>query len=588
MIDRNVAPNRFHPLLAVLITSAALSAAPAVASEDFQVNITTSENQQYSDVAHDTTGRFLIAWTSWPNDPYREMVHRRVYEADGTPATGELAVGSESDVFQLDAHVCGLADGGWVLAWRARTSTDGTGGIRAQRIAADGSPSGSVIVVSTDSLLADTFVRGAVNLDVACLPDGGFFVGYSEGFAPDRESIFEIDVYGRRFDSAGAPLGSSFTVNQDTEGDQGNFGGVAVESSLDGSVVVVWSSNCPVGASSAGCPVEPDGSASSTQARLYAPDGTPGDEFRANTTTEGTQGSHGVAAAFDDDGNFVLAWYDGDLSSGSCDGFLPCGGISAQQYDASGNPLGEEFRVNTAAGRNLHPVVSHDASGGLLFVWERSGPPATETEALVARRFSNDGKPRGGEFLVTSNPPNSDRDPRISAGNGNYVVTWSNYGGADGSAVGVFARVISLDNPTCPGTAASDCRTGAAKLRARIDDESGHTRLRWKWTGSNAGDLRSLEGALGFAMCFYDGDSLVESAASAPDARCGEGSCWNVLDDREIFRKALRGGAGLRRVRLMESSIVSRLEGYDVKPRVARRWDAQFRSGDGRCWQAAE
>jgi hypothetical protein len=225
MIDRNVAPNRFHPLLALLIASAALSAAPAVASEDFQVNITTSENQQYSDVAHDTTGRFLIAWTSWPNDPYREMVHRRVYEADGTPATGELAVGSESDVFQLDAHVCGLADGGWVLAWRARTSTDGTGGIRAQRIAADGSPSGSVIVVSSDSLLADTFVRGAVNLDVACLPDGGFFVGYSEGFAPDRESIFEIDVYGRRFDSAGAPLGSSFTVNQDTEGDQGNFGG---------------------------------------------------------------------------------------------------------------------------------------------------------------------------------------------------------------------------------------------------------------------------------------------------------------------------------------------------------------------------
>ena len=572
----------------VFFAAAALLATNAGASEDFQVNVTTSENQEYSDVAHDTTGRFLIAWTSWPNNPNREMVHRRVFEADGTPATGELGVGAPTDVWQNEAHVCGLADGGWLLAWRARTSNDGTGGVRAQKIAADGSLSGSEIVVSSDSLTTDIFIRQSVNLDVTCLPDGGFFVAWSEGFAPDHASLFEMDVHGRRYDASGAPVGSPFVVNEDTEGDQGNFGGVAVESSAAGSVVVVWSSNCPVGASMVTCTVEPDGSASSTQARLFAPDGTPGDEFRANTTTEGTQGSHGLAAAFDDDGNFVIAWYDGDLSTGSCDGFLPCGGISAQRYDADGNALGSEFRVNTAAGRNVHPVVSHDASGGLLFVWERSGPPANEPEALVARRFSSDGKPRGGEFLVTSNPPRSDRDPRISASGGNYVVTWSNYQAVDGSAVGVFARVISLDNPTCPSAAATDCRNGAARLRARIDDETGFTRLRWKWNGSEAGDLRSLQGTLGFAMCFYDGESLVESASSAPDARCGKGSCWNVLDDREVFHKALRGGAGLRRVRLMENSIVTRAEGYEVRPRVARGWNAQFRSGDGRCWEAGE
>ena len=189
---------------------------------------------------------------------------------------------------------------------------------------------------------------------------------------------------------------------------------------------------------------------------------------------------------------------------------------------------------------------------------------------------------------MTSNPPRSDRNPSISAGNGNYAVTWSNYNGADGSAVGVFARVISLDSPDCPETLATACRNGEARLRARVDDETGQTRLRWKWTGNDAGDLRSLEGTLGFAMCLYEGDALVESGASAPDARCGQGSCWNVDSDSEVFSKGLRGRAGLRRVKLTEDSIAARLEGYDVKPRVARGWNAQFRAGDGRCWEAGE
>ena len=61
-------------------------------------------------------------------------------------------------------------------------------------------------------------------------------------------------------------------------------------------------------------------------------------EFRVNTYTAIDQMT--PALAMNDDGNIVIAWQS-NLQDGS---FF---GIYAQRYDRYGNPVGDEFRVNT-------------------------------------------------------------------------------------------------------------------------------------------------------------------------------------------------------------------------------------------------
>src|SRR5215217_644090 len=61
-----------------------------------------------------------------------------------------------------------------------------------------------------------------------------------------------------------------------------------------------------------------------------------GGEFQPNTTIEGAQNR--PAVAMDGDGDYVIAW---DSQSGyDLD-------VYARRYDAGGNALGDEFRVNT-------------------------------------------------------------------------------------------------------------------------------------------------------------------------------------------------------------------------------------------------
>ena len=81
-----------------------------------------------------------------------------------------------------------------------------------------------------------------------------------------------------------------------------------------------------------------------------------GDAFRANTHAEGDQ--YHCAAAMDPNGGFLITWtsHDGDA-----------GGIFARRFDASGTPIGDEFRVNeTTDGNQQASRVTMEADGAAL------------------------------------------------------------------------------------------------------------------------------------------------------------------------------------------------------------------------------
>ena len=148
---------------------------------------------------------------------------------------------------------------------------------------------------------------------IAAIPNGGFVVVWQS-----EQDGSSYGVFGQRYASFGAALGTEFRVNTYTTSQQW-YPSVAVDAS--GSFVVVWSS------------VGQDGSSSGVFGQRYVSSGAPlGAEFRVNTHTTSDQRFPSVAA--DSAGNFVVVWqsYNQD---GSGDGVL------GQRHDSSVRPLAQ-------------------------------------------------------------------------------------------------------------------------------------------------------------------------------------------------------------------------------------------------------
>jgi hypothetical protein len=177
-------------------------------------------------------------------------------------------------------------------------------------------------------------------------------------------------------------------------------------------------------------------------ARGAGAQGSPvGPEFRVNTHTMGSQEQAAVAS--DAAGDFVVAWLSlGQEGSG---GFA---GVFAQRFDASGVPLGPEFRVNTYTTDNQsNPKVAVDGSGSFVVVWESYGQDGSYG-GVFGQRFQSSGAPAGPEFRVNTYTTASQFYPSVAAdAAGGFVVVWSSFG-QDGAYTGVFGQRFAAGGAT--------------------------------------------------------------------------------------------------------------------------------------------
>jgi hypothetical protein len=151
-----------------------------------------------------------------------------------------------------------------------------------------------------------------------------------------------------------------------------------------------------------------------------------GVEFRVNSQVGDHQ--YEPAIATDASGSFVVVW---ESRSGEGDGF----GIFAQRYDATGNPLGGEFLVNTVtAGDQRHASVAAAPVGEFVVVWDSQA-------SVFGQRYDSEGKRVGGQFLVNAPRPEEGASEPSTAmdASGDFVVAWL---GPDGDYTGVFARLF--------------------------------------------------------------------------------------------------------------------------------------------------
>jgi len=367
--------------------------------EEFQVNMTTTDDQKEPQVAADANGNYVVVWESGGFGA--KDVYARQFYADGTPVDDEFLVNTITTANdQKKATVAVSASGDFVVVWES--GGPGAKDVYARQFNADGTAVDDEFLVNTITTANDQKEPG-VGID-----DAGNFVIVWESGEPGAK-----DVYARQFNADGTAVDDEFLVNTITTANDQKKAAVAVSAS--GDFVVVWES---------GGPGDKD-----VYARQFNADGTAvDDEFLVNTTTSNEQKEPDVA--IDDAGKFVVVWEgrDADMK-----------GVFFQRFDSDGSKLGIETGVNTTtSGDQKRPVVTMDTERDFVIAWEGNG--ALDDSGVHAQRYDSAGNAVGGEFLV--NTETADKQERVSVttdSDGDLVVVWDSMG-QDGDKDGVYAQ----------------------------------------------------------------------------------------------------------------------------------------------------
>jgi hypothetical protein len=384
---------------------------------EFRVNTYTTNNQNVPSVAMDADGDFVIAWSGAGQSDSTSIFAQR-YHATGVPQGDEFRVNTYTTGGQNSPSVAMGADGDFVVAWESN-GQDGSGvGVYAQRYNAAGVPQGTEFHVNTYTTNNQSFSKVALDAD-------GFVIAW-RSYGQDGSAY---GVYAQRYNAVGEPQGDEFRVNTYTTSNQG-APSVAIDA--DGDFVIAWESWFQ------------DGSNGSVYAQRYNAAGEPqGGEFRVNTYT--TTWHLGPSLAMDSNGDFVIAWWSSG-QDGSNDG------VYAQGYNAAGEPQGDEFRVNTYTTNSQNsPCVAMGADGAFVIAWSGSGSQDGSFSGVYAQCYNASGEPQGGEFRVNTYTTNNQSFSTVALdADGDFVIAWSSYR-QDGSVYGVYAQRYAV----VPSVAAS-------------------------------------------------------------------------------------------------------------------------------------
>ena len=196
-----------------------------------------------------------------------------------------------------------------------------------------------------------------------------------------------------------------------------------------------------------------DGDGSGIFARLYDAAGNAiSAEFRVNTYTASSQAQ--PSAAMDSNGNFVIVWASDGQDGNSF-------GVYAQRYSAAGVAQGTEFRVNvTTTNSQDQPAVAMDSSGNFVVAWQSTHAGRSD---IYARRFDAAGTALSGEFQVNSVTPAAQSLPTVAMNaSGAFVIGWNNLNGILGQLYNAAGSLVGGEFSVNTSSGASPNRAAAA------------------------------------------------------------------------------------------------------------------------------
>lgn len=378
----------------------------SVCGAELQVNTHTANDQKNADIAGDPLGGFVLVWSSYLQDGSSNGIFAQRFDPNFSPIGEESQINATSSGNQTEPAVAINAAAGFVVAWHGPAPVElDSEDIFARRFDPNGEPIGDEFLVN--SLTADSQLYPSV----AANNDGTFVIVWeSVNFGADGDKA----ICGQSYDSNGVALGPEFVVN--AEPSVCRYPDVAADA--NGNFAVVWMD---------------DASGNSIMARLFDPNGAPRTEtFEVNTV--GFRSVTRPSIAMDSAGYFAVTW-DGDPNLAKLDD------IHARVYEPNGAPLGDQILVNTTLdGPQGYPQVAVSEIAEFVIVWESRVDPNINERDIFARRFNDFGQPLGDEFQVNTYAEDDQRYPTVAlAEDGRFVAAWQSYG-QDGSRYGIFAE----------------------------------------------------------------------------------------------------------------------------------------------------
>jgi large repetitive protein len=376
------------------------------ASGEFIVNVTTLGRQVHQSINVLPDGKFVIVYL---NDP---IVRAHLYEANGT-SIKDVTISNTSNGYL--PHAATLSDGSIVITW---DDADGNGtGSYVQHFSSDLTPLGAAQLVNTTTTGNQTSAR------VAALSSGGYAVLWQ---GPDGSG--GEDVYAQYFSATDVKVGGERHVNTTTVDTQGLPNVLSLD---DGKLLALWTSH------------QQDGSGDGVYGRIL----TDGHETRVNTYTAGDQ--TWPSATKLSDGGYVVVWNSaGQDGSGL--------GVYGQRYDAVGLRIGGEFSIATATSGDQRTYVANVAAlsnGGFVIAWETPtvGTSSPYEKEIVAQRFDSTGTKVGGQFQInTFTTGQQDFVTLASRPGGGFIASWQSVL-QDGSDAGVIAKLFNEDGSAASG-----------------------------------------------------------------------------------------------------------------------------------------
>ena len=357
-------------------------------------------------------------WTYVPDDNWNGTAEITYGVSDGEvtiPTSASIEVVSINDAPEVSGPV-------GFEAWQDRAITFSADDLLANASDVDGDDLTIENLTASSGTITDNG-DGTWTFNPAAGSTGAVNLSYDVSDGIDLTSTSgRINVKATTFLEA---QGTEFLVNSYTTASQEN---PSIGRLTDGGFVIAWTSWWQ------------DSSSAGVFAQRYNAEGQKvGSEFQVNSYISSNQMRPSVAGLAD--GSFVIV-YQSDGFDGNRNG------VAGQRYDALGNKVGGEFRVNTNTNHDQHiPSVLSFADGGFVVSWTSE----LERPSVKGQLYDASGNKAGGEFAVPSAGGYIQKYVEMAVlENGNFVAVWQ-ANGQDGSSWGVFGAVLDRNGQRVGG-----------------------------------------------------------------------------------------------------------------------------------------
>ncbi len=384
------------------------------------IQVTTNDSIQWAPgLGVAPAGRFLVCWEDQRTGEQLD-VYARFYETDGQPLGDAFRANDDpGSSNQAGPDAAANRFGEFLLAWGDRRN--GNEDVYAQRYSAGGEPVGDNFMVNDDGGSEDQ--GGPVP---GPCPDGGYWVVWAD--CRDRNS----DIYCRRLNRNGNPVGPSFRVNDDSASSQQRVSSIGMDAR--GVTIVAWEDERSGNTDIYRCMLDSEGRALGPNL-LVNDDGSTG-------------ASQYYAAVAGGNGRYIVAWTDGR------DGF----NIYGQFLDGSGQPIGTNQLINsdTVEAHQWYPYCAMDTSNRAVVIWMDTREDAYQ---VLVRLYGPDCNPVGPEFGVSDSTGSQYYASVARNDNGRFVVAWMDYREEESN---IYCQIFQADGTRLGGNVRVNSDTGRA------------------------------------------------------------------------------------------------------------------------------